>query len=226
MYQDEGGDRSGWCMMVGSDDGGGETVTSAPTPSGADDECNCEGNCNRSVAKYFLWCKVNGGCSYEGAYDTSKNMGEWCLFEGDAPTSAPTPKPPVPASYDCKSTCNGAIDKLFLWCSSWGGCSYEDVWQEKDDAWCLLGGDGVAPTPSSSPAPTTLPPPVPTQSPTAALPPTKTPTTSPTSPPTTSQSTTSPPSSTSLPSSPPTTSGPTMKPTTASPTIAKEGIEK
>ncbi|GMI15001.1 hypothetical protein TrVE_jg10975 [Triparma verrucosa] len=209
MYQDEGGQRDNWCLMVGGGEGGGlgggEQSSPAPTPQGVEDKCDCQRECNGDIPKDYLWCSTTGGCSYEDVY-TSKGE-DWCLFKGAPPTSAPTPAP-VPCEDVCSpNPCAQSNPNEYLWCSSWGGCSYQSFYEEKNEQWCLYSGS----------APTESPTKAPTASPTTAAPTTKSPTKAPSKAPSTAPTTKSP---TKAPSKAPSTA-PTGAPTTPNPTSVK-----
>ncbi|GMH71242.1 hypothetical protein TL16_g05599 [Triparma laevis f. inornata] len=135
--------------------------------SGEDCEETCVGFCQgefpHGCNKYggtYVYCNGGGGCMYQ---EEGGERSNWCLMvgggeggglgggdDGGSSSSAPTPEG-VEDVCDCQRECNGEIAKEFLWCSSSGGCSYEDVYGVKGEEWCLF--KGAAPTGAPTPAP-------------------------------------------------------------------------
>jgi hypothetical protein len=122
-YEDAWNGQKGgeWCLFKGSDPSTtAPTIapTTAPTKSEdvvpTDDDggqdCECEGFCNGSIDKPFLWCHSNGACAYDGIF-VQKSEG-WCLFKGTDPstkapttsTAAPSPTPSTAAPSPTPST--------------------------------------------------------------------------------------------------------------------------
>ena len=66
------------------------------------------------------------------------------------PTSPNSPTAPNNNGCACAGVCNGSINKNYLWCSSSGGCSYQDAYDAtKGTDWCLF--KGTVPNSTCSP---------------------------------------------------------------------------